>query len=144
MASSELSPDTTRMGADPAARIWPATGVDGCVKQRGCTSGTIPYGALFAIPPIERGGPDLNTLGLSEPGLRLAKALRDYGNYVQDKGANLTLPADQHVNPTLIPTLNRDLNIVQPYLRMVTNNLRDQKASGGGSPRAPNCAYDAR
>lgn len=122
--------------------LWPATGYDGCVKQ-GCTSGTIPYGALFALPPPERGGPDLATLGLSEPGLRLAEALRDYGTYVQDKGANLTLPADQHVAPALIPALNHDLNIVQPYLRMVTNNARGQEASGGGSPRAANCAFDA-
>ncbi len=123
---------------------WPATGVDGCVQQRGCTSGTIPYGALFALPPVEKGGPDPATLGLSEAGLRLAETLRDYGTYVQDKGSNLTLPADQDISPSLIPTLNRDLNIVQPYLRMVTNNTKDQDASGGGSPRAPNCAYDAR
>lgn len=122
--------------------LWPATGYDGCVK-RGCTSGTIPYGALFAVPPPERGGPDLAALGLSEPGLRLAEALRDYGTYVQDKGANLTMPADQQVAPALIPTLNHDLNIVQPYLRMVTNNTRGQETSGGGSPRAPNCAFDA-
>lgn len=122
--------------------LWPATGSDGCTKQ-GCTSGTIPYGALFALPPPERGGPELATLRLSEAGLRLAVALRDYGTYVQDKGGNLTLPADQQVTSTLIPTLNRDLNIVQPYLRMVKNNVRDQDASGGGSPRAPNCAFDA-
>lgn len=122
--------------------VWPATHADGCAKQ-GCTSGTIPYGALFALPPPERGGPDLSTLGLSQAGLRLAAALRDYGTYIQDKGGNLTLPADQQVSPTLIPALNRDLNIVQPYLRMVKNNVRDQDASGGGSPRAPNCAFDA-
>lgn len=112
-------------------------------SKRGCTSGTIPYGALFALLPPEQGGPDLATLGLSEPGLRLAAALRDYGTYVQDKGGNLTLTADQQVNSALIPTLNHDLNIVQPYLRMVTNNARDQDASGGGSPRAANCAFDA-
>lgn len=124
---------------------WPATGADGCSQQkRSCTSGTIPYGALFAVPPVEQGGPGLTTLGLSEAGLRLAQTLRDYGTYIQDKGGNLTIPADQYVSSSLIATLNRDLNTVQPYLRMVTNNAQDQDVSGGGTPRAPNCAYDAQ
>lgn len=120
--------------------IWPASAKDNFASGN---TGHIPYGALFAIPPMSRGGPYLAGLGLSEPGLRVARALRDYGAYVYDASQCVTMRADQFVGSTVQNQVVKDLGKVYKYMLMVKNNGPYQTASGGGTPIAPNCAYNS-
>lgn len=124
--------------------VLPAVSVDGFCGGANC-SGHIPYGALLAIPPRAKGGPDLDKLGLSEAGRRFAEAVRDYGIYVVDTGneaAGGAIRADQFVKKNLIMG---DIRKIHQYLRRVMNNdVLGSPVAGGGTPLAPNCAFDAR
>ena len=84
---------------------------------------------------------NVDKLGLSEPGARLAKSLQDYGVYVVDttRGPNANMRADQYVDPKVQVALAKDMQKIYPTLRMITNNAKDQLTSGGGTPRAENC-----
>jgi hypothetical protein len=123
--------------------VWPASSKDGYCSDREYCTGHIPYGALLAIPPVSKGGPDLNTLGLSEPGLRVAEALRDYGMYLYDTARCVTMRTDQFVTSGVASQLKADLARVYKYIRMILNNDGRQPVSGGGDALAPNCAFDA-
>jgi hypothetical protein len=124
--------------------VWPATTRDRSAGDPKQNLGHIPYGALLAIPTVAKGGPDLDTLGLSEPGKRVAEALRGYGAYVVDGARGVAMRADQFVNPTVHNQLKADLAKVYKYIRLVKNNAKDQTASGGGDPIAPNSAFDVQ
>lgn len=124
--------------------VWPAATRDGFCSTAGLCTGHIPYGALFAIPPVSKGGPDLNSLGLSEPGKRVAEALRDYGMYFYDTGGSVNMRTDQDISSQVASQVKADLTKLYNYFRMVKNNSADQTASGGGTPLAPNCAFDAQ
>ena len=121
----------------------PATNRDWFATQPGNNTGSIPYGALMAIPPSV----NLNALGLSEPGRRFAQALRDYGAYVIDNGGCATgaMRADQHISNAVRTQLNSDIPKLYPHMRMVLNSAwrPGQAAVGGGQPIAPNCAFDS-
>jgi hypothetical protein len=77
--------------------VLPAVGGDGSMNSPGNNLGNIPYGVLMALPPPAKGGPNLDALGLTARGKRLAEAVRDYGIYVVDGGACNAIRADQHV-----------------------------------------------
>jgi len=119
--------------------VWPAAHVDGYCKRGEC-GGSIAYGSLLALPPSV----NVDGLGLSDPGRRLAHALQDYGAYVVDttKGDSTNMRADQSVAPAVVAKVNRDMAKVYPLLRVVTNNSEDQAASGGGTPRDQICGMD--
>jgi hypothetical protein len=120
--------------------VWPAASTDGyCKTNPGLCSGNIPYGALLALPP------SANTagLGLSEPGRRLAAALQNYGAYAVDGSGCPTLRGDQYIDGGVRQTLINDMRKLYPLLRMVLNNSAGQTASGGGTPRAENCAFNS-
>lgn len=127
--------------------LLPAASIDGfCVSDptNNCL-GDIPYGGLFAIPPVSKGGPDLTTLSLSEPGLRLAQAFRDYGVYAVDTGGNVALRADQSVSSTIRTQLvSSDLPKLYGHMRFITNSAwtAGQTCVGGGTPLAVNSGYD--
>ncbi|MFO1241674.1 MAG: hypothetical protein U1E36_00485 [Rickettsiales bacterium] len=120
----------------------PAVSMDGNAGRYGV--GQIPYGALLALPPASRGGPNLDSLGLSEPGKRLARALQEYGAYAVDSTNCPNIRTDQYVANT--DALKADMRRIYPYMRMVLNStwVPGQPSVGGGTPLAPNCAFDAR
>lgn len=111
---------------------WPACSVDYTAPQE--NTGRINYGTLFAIPPKDKGGPDIETLGLSEAGKRIAKTLVFYGAYVVDRrGKNAGISGDQYIPDDVRQAIEKDLyTILIPYLREVTNNKENQAFSGGG------------
>lgn len=119
--------------------VWPAVSTDGFCKSGGYCTGAIPYGALLALPPSV----NVDSLGLSEPGKRLAKALQDYGVYVVDNSQCPTMRGDQFISASVKQALTNDMRKVYPRLRMVMNNSSSQSVAGGGTARAPNCAMDA-
>src|SRR5512132_2837040 len=100
--------------------------------------GIIPYGALLALPPSV----NIAGLGLSEPGRRLAAALQNYRTYVVDGTVCPNLRGDQEIDPGVRQALITDMRKIYPRLRMVLNSKAGQTASGGGTPRAENCAFD--
>ncbi len=138
---------------------------DANAGQPGENLGYIPYGGLMAIPPVEKGGPDLNKLGLSPPGLRLAEALRDYGAYAVDGGPMPIIRTTENFPPSLYNqlhfTLSDDLKKIYMEMRLVLNSVEGATArmrpnwgyegfigtptwpAGGGEPIAPNTAIDA-
>ena len=125
----------------------PAFHRDTAVVQNrpGFGEGSIPYGALLALPP----NVNIDALGLSEPGRRLAQAMRDYGMYVTDmipNGGQPAIQADQHITQaTRAQLVQRDIPKIYPHIRMVLNSewRSGQTAVGGGQPLAPNCAVGA-
>jgi hypothetical protein len=120
--------------------VWPATSIDTfCVNNPSLCPGPIPYGALLALPPSA----NVAGLGLSEPGKRMAEALRNYGAYTVDSSDCPTMRADQYVTPANVNAIRSDMRKLYPLLQMVLNNEKDQTASGGGTPRAENCAFDS-
>ena len=122
--------------------VLPAVGGDGSMNSPGNNLGNIPYGALMALPPPAKGGPNLDALGLSARGKRLAEAVRDYGIYVVDGGACNAMRADQHVANT--SELKAALHKIYPQMRMILNNdVLHSPTAGGGSGLASNCANDA-
>jgi hypothetical protein len=122
--------------------LLPATGRDRTAKDASNNVGNIPYGGLLALPPTV----DLDSLDLSEPGRRLAEAIRDYGIYVSDGGGCNAgaLEADQEVEESIRKELREDIRKFYPMVRLVLNNdVLGSPTAGGGEPLAPNCAFDA-
>lgn len=122
--------------------VLPAVSGDGYMNNAGYNLGNIPYGALMALPPLEKGGPDIAKLGLTDRGRRIVEAVRDYGIYSVDTGNCVAIRADQYVrNPD---ELRAALGKVYKSLRMVLNNdVLGTPVAGGGDPIAENCAFDA-
>jgi hypothetical protein len=87
---------------------------------------------------------NINNLGLSEPGRRVAAALQNYGTYVVDTTQGCpNMRGDQNIDGGVKQTLIKDMRKIYPLLRMVLNNDAGQAASGGGMPRAENCAFNS-
>ena len=121
--------------------VLPATSGDGYMNKPGYNLGNIPYGALMALPPPAKGGPNLDALGLTARGKRLAEAVRDYGIYAVDTGNCPALRADQYVQNT--GELTSALSKIYPYIRRVLNNdVLGTPTAGGGGAIAPNCAIE--
>jgi hypothetical protein len=118
--------------------VWPAVSTDGFCRDSRFCRGNIPYGALLALPP----NVNIGSLGLSEPGKRLAEALQKYGTYVVDNSLCPVMRGDQNINGSVRMALIRDMKKLYPLLRMVLNNSAGQNASGGGAPQAENCAFN--
>jgi hypothetical protein len=119
--------------------LLPAVSRDNGASNPANNLGHIPYGALLALPPSV----NIDSLGLSEPGKRLAQAIRDYGIYVVDTGgcSNGAIRADQYVDKSKIKA---DITKIYPLIRRVLNNdVLGSPVAGGGDPLAPNCAFDA-
>jgi hypothetical protein len=148
---------------------WPAVGMDGSAYTKAThNTGNIPYGSLWAVPPVSKGGPDLTKLGLSEMGLRLAECMRDYGIYVVDGGGSPSLRCDQGVDD-IHAELVASTRAIYKHIRLVVNSVPDRGKviynvgdsgvnptggpnkqivagdfpAGGGDPLAPNTAIDA-
>ncbi len=120
---------------------WPAVSMDGgAYKIASNNTGHIPYGSLWALPPVEKGGPDLAALGLSEKALRLAECIRDYRIYIVDGGGQPTLRADQDFDAELLRELRESSAKYYRYIRLVENSVPDNgkvKYKAGDAPAAP-------
>ncbi|MEZ5861309.1 MAG: hypothetical protein R3D28_20415 [Geminicoccaceae bacterium] len=123
--------------------VLPATSRDAFASNSGYNTGNIPYGALMALPR----NIDINSLGLSEPGRRLARALQNYGAYVVDNAGcgGGAMRADQEVSSQVRSQISGDMPKIYKHIRMVLNNsnVLGTAVAGGGQPLAPNCAFDA-
>lgn len=131
----QLSPDI----------IWPASGRDGSAGTENI--GDVPYGALFAIPPVSKGGPDIeNMAGITTPQQkRYIRAFRDYGVYAVDGGGGgPCIRGDNDLPSTLRTSLQNAVDVVFEHFRMVSNNVQsDPYVVGGGEPLHPNCAWNS-
>jgi hypothetical protein len=133
-------------------------------------TGHVPYGSLWALPPVEKGGPDLSQLELSEKGRRLAECIRDYGLYAVDGGGATAIRADQDFDPELTRELKAESAKFYRHIRLVENSVPESGKvvfkvgdsatgptggpnrqiiaggfpAGGGTPLAPNTAIDAK
>jgi hypothetical protein len=111
------------------AAVWPAYAFD---RDSGY-SGTLPMGALLAIPPRV----DIGRLGLSPPGRAIARAAQDYGVYVVDRGGEgLTILAELG-NPDVRwggggeTMWWKDLERIRDVLQQVVNNSATNRGGGG-------------
>lgn len=122
--------------------VLPAVSRDKYCSTAGYCAGGIPYGALMALLPESKGGPDLSKLGLTMRGKRLAEAIRNYGLYTVDTAGAVAIRADQYV--ANVAELKADLAKIYPYIRRVMNNdVLNSSTAGGGTALAPNCAFDS-
>jgi hypothetical protein len=114
------------------AFVWPAYAID---RDAGY-SGTLPMGALLAIPPSV----DVDDLGLSPLGKVVAHAAQDYGVYVVDRGGSgsTILPSTATLTSSgTRATASRHGGRIWRYprsLQRVTNNSTTNRG-GGGTPR---------
>ncbi|QEM41557.1 hypothetical protein SEA_FORZA_90 [Gordonia phage Forza] len=98
--------------------VWPAAAEDAV----GVTySGEVPMGSFFAIPSSV----DINSLGLSQEGLALAKCLQDYGMYVGDQSGSAAISVDGEAAVSMRAALERMrtdwTTTIFQQLRRVTN-----------------------
>ena len=154
---------------------WPAVAGDGFASRPENNLGPFAYGALLAIPPgpdcivngkvHDRGGPDLTKMGLSEPGLRIAQAMRDYGVYLVDNAGAFNIrgvSTTEELTGSVREDVLNDITKICRELRLVKNSVigatarkkespdRGQEGfigtptwpAGGGEPLAPNTAID--
>ena len=121
----QMSPGMMKNQAD-----WPAYAFD----RNSGYGGTLPMGALLAIPPDV----DVTKLGLTPRGVVLARAAQDYGVYIVDRGGGNGMNFLAELgNPDIRWTNDwQDLAIVKNHLKQVTNNTRSTPG-GGGTPRVP-------
>lgn len=110
--------------------VWPADEEDAAAPQT--YSGQIPIGTLLAIPS----GIDVDALQLTPPALAVARALQQYGAYVVDTAAVMTLYAEPNVPAADIAAIRDALPRIRRELRIVTNNT-PTTPGGGGIPLAP-------
>ena len=140
---------------------WPCSADDWDANNPDNNTGAIPYGGLLAIPPVSKGGPNLDTLGLTPLGRILYECMRDYGAYVNDGGANANIRCDSTLASGDWSDIRAALRNMWQYCRVVTNSVPDATAqriinggytgqigtptypAGGGDPIAPNMAFDA-
>ena len=109
---------------------WPAV----CWDTNAGYSGTLPMGALLAIPQ----NVNINSLGLTPKGLIVARALQNYGLYVSDRGgpAGMTILAELTATDVRWTGQSTDLNIIKQNLKWVSNNSATAMG-GGGTPIVP-------
>ncbi len=114
--------------------LLPATSVDSFARLPQNNNGSIPYGRIFALPPSV----NIEGLGLTERGKRLARALRNYGFMAVDNGGGIR--SDQDWDPAVINELKQALTKLVPLLRPVLNSTwkEGDRATGGGAPIANN------
>jgi hypothetical protein len=107
---------------------WPAFSFD----MRAGYSGSLPMGALLAIPPDT----NIERLSLTAKGKVLARALQDYGMYIVDRcgSGGLIVLADLNATDIRWQGSDGDLQIIRRYLRWVSNNS-ETSPGGGGTPR---------
>ena len=119
-----------KASSDPTKQyVWPAASADSGGSS--VYTGTIPMGALFAIPKTV----DLSKAGITTPeGMALAKAYQTYGGYVSDttdsRSVNLAFletGASQHQ----VDNLRTDMTAIRNLLQLVTNN--SVTSVGGGN-----------
>jgi len=109
---------------------WPAV----CWDTNAGYSGTLPMGALLAIPQSV----NINSLGLTPQGLVLARAMQNYGLYISDRGGSggMTLLAELKATDVRWTNQSNDLNIIKKNLKWVSNNSATTPG-GGGTPIVP-------
>jgi len=108
--------------------VWPATIQDSFWRTG--YSGTIPMGAMFAIPSTTR--PD----GLTPQGIMIWNALCEFGMFITDTGGPYTTLYAEPKLDSRIDGIRTDWPKIRPYLRRVTNVSVDN-VGGGGTPIVP-------
>lgn len=111
--------------------VWPARLQDTQIVNVLEYSGPIPMGTLFAIPASV----NVETLGLSGPGLYVARAAQRYGVYITDRSSSIALYADPTTSYTEADSIKAAWKSqILPRLRRVTNNT---STNVGGGPLSP-------
>jgi hypothetical protein len=118
--------------------VWPATEQDGVWAST--YGGNIPMGQYFVIPKAT----NINGLGLTASGLKMAKALQDYGGYITDTSGSFSFYLEPSASGSTFMTqvLNspawdaRDISILRSQLVCVTNNTNTNRNGGGTRPIA--------
>ncbi|MFO1241675.1 MAG: hypothetical protein U1E36_00490 [Rickettsiales bacterium] len=123
----------------------PANGTDGGITASE-NLGPFNYGDIVALPP----NIDVDSLPLSEPGKRFARAMQQYGVILADGGPN-GIRGDQSLELAARDLMQRDFRLIWDMMRRVedfTSNedfneaVRNGKI-GPGLPMGPNCAFNA-
>ena len=124
---------TRQANAGATRNVWPAYFSDGGVGYEG----SIPLGALFAIPQ----NVNLDSIGLTtREGRMLARAFQEFGGYVSDTAGpstNVIAYVETGVPQAQIDGLFADLDKIVPLLRRVMNNTQSTPGGPGTRIAAP-------
>lgn len=110
--------------------VWPSGRED--FFGGGTYAGHVPIGALAAIP----GGVRLDRMGLSAPGMALARALQDFGAYCDDSvGTDAMVLTAENAAESLpeLAAMRRDWPVIRGAMRLVLDNAPEHP--GGHGPR---------
>jgi hypothetical protein len=127
-------------------RILPATTEDSAFSIGTYGIGSIPYGALLAVPTVAAGGPTKASLGLSTYGGPLFDCIVNFGIRVVDKGGtvNGAIRCDQDFPEAQRSALNADMIKIYPYIKMcdLTKSTWTDATTpfGGGTALSTNSA----
>lgn len=119
--------------------VWPATRQDGNADST--YGGALPMGTLVAIPPDV----DLSALDLTEAGMTVATALKEFGAYVVDRAGAVALYAEPTLEDTpLLADARSDWETLRSVLSVVTDNRPDQVGGAGNGlgPRPPRLSQE--
>lgn len=123
--------------------VLPAVSVDGGAVN----TGNIDYGSVLAVLPQDRGGPDLDAMGLTPLERRVAQQWRDFGLVPIDGSDAVALRSENGLTASQRSQIGRVFRLLKMHFRLITNCAWDpnnrRKPTGGGTPRAPNGAFDA-
>lgn len=146
---------------------WPCSATDGNANSASHNTGSVAYGELLAIPPVSKGGPNLNSLGLTALQKILFECMRDYGAYITDGGSAPAFRCDAQLSNADFVELRAGVRLMWQHVRVVTNSVTGATATriigggysgsigtpvgagseywpaGGGTALATNQAYDA-
>lgn len=107
--------------------IWPASYADGGYETTYGTTGNLYMGSMLVIPQTV----NITTLGLSAEGLKIAKALQNYGAYIVDaSGDNLTFYSEPAASTEITDAVQNQLSKIIPKLQLVKINTATQPAGG--------------
>lgn len=127
--SYTLSPTAVQQPSSWLDAIWPAPHADFNITAY---SGDIQFGVTIAIPSTV----NVSTLGLTQGGLMLARALQQYGAFMRGTGGTNAISfcaaPDQDTN-TAIVQMRSDLTKIVPLLTIMRNQGSTNQMGGGTS-----------
>lgn len=136
MAPVQLKQATTK----PGTYQWPAISADGSWASY---SGTIPIGALLAIPPSV----DIRTLTSNPDGQALAWALQNFGVYVVNKGGSTgkagIIYCETESPEAIVNNMRGAWDTIRNQLRLVTNSTQATPAGKTATGSYPATLYPA-
>ena len=131
-----ISLDPTCLGS---TYVYPGSTTDG-----GSSGNGVLYGRRLSVPSPTAGGPSPSLFGSTGSFLRnMYDWAVNYGLHVVGQGSNNVMIAADDISSTIRNSFSDGMYALWPYFKPILNFTNAQTCVGGGTPLAPNCAYNS-